>query len=103
MSCSFCTYLKYSLSEGIFIQVGVILGMYRDVNSIRRVSLSPNITLKDSAGHHPLTVLSWPTLDSPDEMRGSVTSSRNVCNFFAYKKFEIQPPSFLCQFYNNSI
>ncbi|VDK44624.1 unnamed protein product, partial [Gongylonema pulchrum] len=65
------------------MQVGVILGMYKNVNSVRRISLSPHAFARNhSMDFHqhlpPHSFHSWPTLDSPDECRvGDVSSPKS--------------------------
>uniref|UniRef100_A0A8R1TVV2 Protein kinase domain-containing protein n=1 Tax=Onchocerca volvulus TaxID=6282 RepID=A0A8R1TVV2_ONCVO len=75
-------YAWYNVTIGLYTsirEVGVILGMYKDSSSIRRLSLSPNIVSKnDFARDQPIARLLWPSLDSPVNANTFPTPSRNL-------------------------
>ncbi|VDK84024.1 unnamed protein product [Litomosoides sigmodontis] len=74
-------YAWYNITTDLYArirEVGVILGMYKDCNSTRRISLSPNVALVNGVpDDHSIAGLSWPSLDSPMYTEFP-TSSRNL-------------------------
>ncbi|CAG9540772.1 unnamed protein product [Cercopithifilaria johnstoni] len=75
-------YAWYNITIDLYArirEVGVILGMYKDCNSTRRISLSPNVASKGGVtDNHSVPCLSWPSLDSPMDTKEFPASSRNL-------------------------
>ncbi|VDM99520.1 unnamed protein product, partial [Thelazia callipaeda] len=61
-------------------EVGVILGIYKNKESARCSSPSPNLVIKDTpTATQPVGVLSWPSLDSPMDDYESLKPSQKSC------------------------